>query len=170
MKYVQIILLSLCTFSISLSVTAQVVKPLAIEKNISTMIDQWHEAAANADYKGYFNLMTDDAVFIGTDPSENWQLEAFKTFAKPYFDKGKAWSFTNLKRAVYVSENKQYGWFDELLSTQMGICRGSGIVIATQTGWKIKHYVLSITIPNENVSEVTALKQKFETNFILKLN
>jgi hypothetical protein len=38
----------------------------------------------------YFDKMTEDAVFIGTDATENWGKPVFQEFAKPYFDKGKA--------------------------------------------------------------------------------
>jgi hypothetical protein len=33
-------------------------------------------------------------------------------------------------------------WFDELLNTQMKICRGSG-VSKVGNDWKIKHYVIN---------------------------
>ena len=50
----------------------------------------------------------------------------FQTFAKPYFDKGKAWNFKAIERNIYFSEMEKIVWFDELLSTQMKICR-SGV-------------------------------------------
>ena len=136
---------------------------VAITKNL----DDWHKAAANADFENYFSLMTNDGVFIGTDATENWQLKAFKTFSKPYFDKGKAWSFTALNRNIYLHKDLKLAWFDELLDTQMEICRGSGVMVYTKNGWKVKHYVLSIAIPNDNVKEVVRLKKK--TDSILKL-
>ena len=67
--------------------------------NINSTLDAWHKAAADADYNAYFNLMADDAVFIGTDATENWNKEAFQAYAKPHFDKGKAWSFTSFGTA-----------------------------------------------------------------------
>ena len=136
------------------------------KNSIYKIIDAWHEAAANADFDSYFNLMTEDAVFIGTDATENWQLEEFKEFSKPYFDKGKAWSFTSLERNIYLDSNKNLAWFDEILDTQMGLCRGSGVVILTENGWKIKHYVLSITIPNPKVKNVVNIKK--DTDSLLK--
>jgi hypothetical protein len=53
-------------------------------------------------------------------------------------------------------------WFDELLSTQMKICRGSGVLVKIGNDWKIKHYVLSMTVPNENVTEVVKIKTPIE--------
>tara|TARA_B100000929_G_C15407653_1_gene386845 strand:+ start:195 stop:677 length:483 start_codon:yes stop_codon:yes gene_type:complete len=143
---------------ISVSVAAQ-----NSTKVVEETLDNWHLAAAEANYENYFNLMTEDAVFIGTDASENWQLEEFKSFSKPYFDKGKAWTFHPLERNIYFSKNYKTAWFDELLETDLGICRGSGVLTLTKDGWKIQHYVLSITIPNENVSEIKELNQTHDT-------
>ncbi len=149
-------------FSISLS---------AQEKsNIDKVLTEWHQAAAEANFDTYFSLMTDDGVFIGTDATENWQNDDFREFSKPYFDRGNAWSFTTLERNIYTEENSKTAWFDELLNTQMGICRGSGVLQKTNEGWKIAHYVLSITVPNENVEEVTKLKEKFDKQLINKID
>ncbi len=136
---------------------------------IHTTLEQWHKTASDANFDAYFSLMTEDAIFIGTDATENWSNTDFKAFAKPYFDKGKAWSFMTLERNIFTEDTSDLAWFDELLDTQMGICRGSGVLQKTSNGWKIKHYVLSIAIPNANVKEITALKKEFDTNLIEKL-
>lgn len=141
-----------------------------IKQLIDNSIVAWHKAAADANYETYFNLMTQDGVFIGTDATENWQNMEFRNFSKPYFDRGKAWSFTTLERNIYLGNNSTYAWFDELLDTQMGICRGSGVMHWVNGVWKVQHYVLSITIPNENVDQVTALKKQVDTALINKLN
>ncbi len=143
--------------------------PTESRKEITTVLELWHRAAAKADYDAYFGFMTKDAVFIGTDPTENWQNEAFRVYSKPHFDKGKAWTFNALERNVYMNSTEQIAWFDELLDTQMGICRGSGIVQKVDSRWKIKHYVLSITIPNANVKEVKALKNTFDKDLKAKM-
>ena len=139
------------------------------KKKINTPLDSWHKAAANAEFDNYFSYMTSNGVFIGTDATENWQLEAFKTFSKPFFDKGKAWSFKSLKRNIYFDKSQNTAWFDELLDTQMKICRGSGVLIKVGNDWKIAHYVLSMTIPNDNTNEVVKIKEKIENGVIEKL-
>lgn len=128
------------------------------KKSVSVTLDAWHVAAATANFEGYFALMTADAVFIGTDAGENWQREAFMQYAKPHFDKGKAWNFTAVERNIFLNQANDLAWFDELLDTQMKICRGSGILKKVDGEWKIAHYVLSIVIPNENVQAVVQLK------------
>ncbi len=67
-------------------------KTEAVSK-IDKTLDRWHRAAAEADFKTYFDLLSNDAVFVGTDATEVWDKKSFMTFSKPYFDKGKAWHF-----------------------------------------------------------------------------
>jgi hypothetical protein len=51
----------------------------------------------------------------------------------------------------------------------MKLCRGSGVLVKTNNVWKIKHYVLSMTIPNENSDEVVKIKSALENPLITKL-
>ena len=136
---------------------------------VNTVLDNWHKAAAEAKFDNYMNAMTDDAIYIGTDATEDWNKKEFMTFAKPYFDKGKAWSFTALERHIYFDKSGKTAWFDELLNTQMKICRGSGVLVKINGEWKIKHYVLSMTIPNDNTNEVLKIKAFIEDDLINKL-
>lgn len=142
---------------------------LSEKEKIATTLDAWHKAAAQAQFDAYFGLMTNDAIFIGTDAKENWNKTAFQAFAKPYFDKGKAWNFTAIERHVFLDATGKLAWFDELLSTQMKICRGSGVLVKVGNDWKIQHYVLSMAIPNENVDEVVKIKTPIEDAVIKKL-
>jgi hypothetical protein len=140
------------------------------ESEINLILNNWHKAAAEANFNSYFDAMTDDAIFIGTDATENWNKPAFIQFAKPYFDKGKAWNFTSLERNIYFSSDKKTAWFDELLNTQMKICRGSGVLVLDENGnWIIKQYVLSMTIPNDHTDEVVKIKSLIENKEIEKL-
>lgn len=91
-------------------------------------LNQWHEAAAHADYNSYFGFMDDDAIFIGTDATERWTKSEFEVYAKPHFEKEKAWSFTSLERTIYLDNHGKIAWFDELLDTSFKICRGSGVL------------------------------------------
>ena len=136
---------------------------------VSEFLNSWHKDASNADFKNYFDKIADDGIYIGTDATENWTKKEFEAFAKPYFDKGKAWNFTALERNIYFSSDKKLAWFDELLDTQMKICRGSGIVEFKNGNWKIKHYVLSMTIPNDNSDAVIEVKSKIENQILEKL-
>lgn len=136
---------------------------------INTLLDNWHKAAAEANFDNYFNAMSEESIFIGTDATENWTKEEFMVYAKPHFDKGKAWSFTALERAIFFSNDGKTAWFDELLNTQMKICRGSGVLVKENKEWKIKQYVLSMTIPNDSSNEVIKIKAPIEDALLLKL-
>ena len=138
-----------------------------VKSEINLVLDNWHKAAAEANFNNYFNVMTEDAIYIGTDPTENWNKQEF---SKPYFDRGRAWNFKALERNIYFSSDGKTVWFDELLNTQMKICRGSGVLVMDENGnWKIKHYVLSMTIPNDNTDEVVKIKSRIEDKEIEKL-
>lgn len=156
-------------FLLFISCMAPTAAQTSAKENIDQLLNEWHDAAARADFNSYFSKMAEESVFIGTDPTENWHKQEFMEWSKPYFDKGKAWSFSTLERNIFLSEDCEIAWFDELLETQMGICRGSGLVKKEDGEWKIKHYVLSIEIPNENVSEVTKMKEDFDNKIITHL-
>jgi len=136
---------------------------------INNILDGWHKDAANADFESYFGKMTEDGVFLGTDATENWQNDEFRAFSKPYFDRGKAWSFTAVERNIYVDESGEFAWFDELLDTQMKICRGSGVLKKINGQWKIAHYVLSIAVPNEFVDELVQIKEEKDNALLQEL-
>lgn len=150
----------------SLSFFAQNESP---QKDVNQLVDLWHKAASEANFKQYFDVMADDAIFIGTDATEYWNKQEFENYAKPHFDKGKAWSFTTLERHIYFDSTGKTAWFDELLDTQMKICRGSGVLVKTGGRWKIKHYVLSMTIPNETSKSVITIKSPIEQPIITRL-
>lgn len=160
---------SLFLFFILTFLPTNVIAQKTSEKEIAIVLDKWHKAAAEAKFVHYFDLMTDDAIFIGTDATENWDKKAFQAFAKPFFDKGKAWNFTALERHIFVDSTGKFAWFDELLNTQMKICRGSGVLKKVGNQWKIQHYVLSMTVPNDNVDEVIKIKTPIEDSLIKKL-
>lgn len=146
------------------------IKNSEVQKNdINLVLNNWHKAAANANFTDYFNVLSPIAIYIGTDATENWTKPEFEAFAKPYFDKGKAWSFTRLERHIFFDKSTQTAWFDELLNTQMKICRGSGVLEKINNEWKIKQYVLSMTMPNDKIEDVLNLKSVEEDSIIRKL-
>jgi hypothetical protein len=130
-------------------------------KEINQFIDNWHRAAATADANTFFGSMADSSIYIGTDATERWTKPEFMAFAKPFFDRGKAWDFKPYDRALHVTIDGQYVWFSELLTTWMGTCRGSGILRQTQEGWKIEQYHLSVTVPNDLITEFIGLVDAF---------
>lgn len=131
------------------------------KRSIAAVLDELNDAAAKADEPRYFALYTPDAVFLGTDGKERWDLPAFRAFAHPYFAKGKAWSFTSVRRAVTLAEDGEVAWFDEDLATpNLGPSRGSGVLVRQGAAWKIAQYNLAVVLPNERLDEVRALLAK----------
>ena len=125
------------------------------EPAVAAVIDDWHAAAAAADEVRYFGHMTEDAVFLGTDPTERWTKAQFRAYAHPYFARGKAWSFRSVRRAITLSADGSVAWFDEDLETpNLGPARGSGVLVRTGATWKIAQYNLSVPIPNRVFPEV----------------
>lgn len=170
-KTIRIIYCAALILTISLSLTSclkQNIQGSELEniQNIDKTIQKWHNAAAQAEFDTYFDLMTEDAIFMGTDATERWDKKAFQAYAKPHFDKGKAWTFKTLERNIVVDSLQQIAWFDELLDTSFKICRGSGVLKREGNDWKITHYVLSMTVPNANSKQVVVIKDTLETTVI----
>ncbi|MEO6539804.1 MAG: nuclear transport factor 2 family protein, partial [Ferruginibacter sp.] len=76
----------------------------------------------------------------------------------------------SIQRHIYFGKNADIAWFDELLSTQMKICRGSGVVVKQNDEWKVQQYVLSMTIPNDLSDGIVKLKTPLEDSLINKLS
>ena len=58
------------------------------------------------------------------------------------------------ERNIYFSKDNWYAWFDEKLETTSIPLRGSGVLILGEKGIRIKHYVLSVMVPNEKYGKV----------------
>ncbi len=132
-----------------------------VEAELNQLLDAWHRAAATADAAVYFGSIQAGGIYIGTDATELWTKEEFEDWSKKYFERSKAWDFTASDRNIYLAENGRFAWFDELLDTWMGPCRASGVLSYLDgQGWKISHYQLSVTIPNEKIKAFIELQKE----------
>lgn len=124
---------------------------------IGATLDAFHQAASEANAAPYFALLTDDAVFLGTDATERWPKQAFEAFARPYFEKGKGWTYVSTQRDIVLDPNGTHATFDELLHNESyGTCRGSGMLRVVSGQWRIAQYNLSIPVPNALAREFVA--------------
>jgi len=154
-KYLWIILTCVSFFSVAQSAKE--------EQAINKVLDQFHQAAANANAKVYLNSLTDDAIFLGTDASERWTKQQFTAFVLPYFDQGKGWLYVAKDRNISILKQGSVAFFDEVLeNSKYGYCRGSGVLIQTNQGWKISQYSLSILVPNGVAVQVTEKIKNYE--------
>ena len=135
-------------------------KPVDRVSQLNVFMENWHQAASDASFDNYFGAMSDSFIFLGTAPEERWAKDEFASFSKPYFDKGQAWDFKASNRNWIFSKNKKIAWFDEDLSTWMGGCRGSGVMIKKKGKWKIVYYNLTVLIENEKMNEFIELRKK----------
>lgn len=126
---------------------------------VEAVLDEFHKAAADANWEAYFGLMSQDAIFLGTDAGERWDIPTFKSYALPT----KGWVYTPRERHINFTPDGNSAWFDELLDNEKyGTSRGTGILIRTQTGWKISQYHLTFPIPNDLAVGITEQIQVFE--------
>ena len=127
---------------------------------VAATLDAFHAAASKANFNAYLALFAPDGVFLGTDGTERWTVEEFKTYCRPYFDKGQGWTYTAIegKRFITIADDGTVAWFDELLTNdKYGTCRGSGVLRRIGDDWRIAQYSLAFTIPNDVAKDVVAL-------------
>ncbi len=126
------------------------------EDAVNEVLDQIHLQASRADFDAYFALYTDDAVFLGTDASERWPIAEFKEYTRARFATGTGWTYEVRERHVVVRDD--VAWFDErLYNENLGNTRGSGVLLRTESGWKVAQYNLTMLIPNEVAREVAKM-------------
>lgn len=143
---------------IALFVCVFTLNSLVAQKTEDQFVDNWHLAAAKADFKSYFGAMDESFIFLGTAPGERWTKEEFSSFSKPFFDKGKAWDFKASNRKWNYSSNNKIAWFDEDLDTWMRGCRGTGILVKKKGEWILVYYNLHVVIENEKMTEFIELR------------
>lgn len=126
---------------------------------INAVLDSYHTAAANGDWTTYFDLMSDDGVFLGSDASERWSKLEFQAYARAT----QGWVYTPQTRHVNLTPDGDSAWFDEILrSESYGTSRGTGVLIRTTEGWKLSQYHLTFPIPNDLADQITTQIKEYE--------
>ena len=127
--------------------------------DINRVLDNYHNAAANGEWQSYFDLMSEDGVFIGTDARERWTKPEFQQYSSG----SNGWVYMPLERNISITPDGSSAWFDEaLLSQAFGSSRGTGVLIRTAQGWKISQYHLTLPIPNGMVRDITDQIKEYE--------
>jgi len=139
--------------------------PANERESVGAVLDQMHEAAAAADADRYFDVFAKDAVYIGTDAGERWDMTAFRAYVAPYFDRGQGWTYRPSDRHVTIGGDGKTAWFDELLENdKYGTARSSGVLVRNDGGWRIEQYRLGFPIPNELAPEITERIRKWSSS------
>ena len=130
------------------------------ETAAAATLDALHQAASKADGAVYFDLFTPDATYIGTDVTEHWSIAEFRSYAEPYFNRGRGWTYTPRSRSLTLAplDCRCVVWFDEALdSASYGTSRGTGVLVRGEDGrWRIALYALTFPIPNALARDMTA--------------
>ena len=140
---------------------ASVLDRLAAEVAVAGVLDELHGAAAKADARRYFALFAPNAVFLGTDAQERWNLAEFRAYAEPLFEAGQGWTYHARDRHVFVDPAGDTAWFDERLDhASYGELRGTGVLRRTpgaegaDGAWRIAQYNLAFPVPNDLAREL----------------
>ena len=129
------------------------------QTEIDALLDGIHQDPPEGNFQTYFDRYKPDANFLGTDKTERWTVEEFKTYAEPAFEDGNGWTYAVVERNWEGSGNTR--WFDEILfNEKLGHCRGTGVVELIEGEWKIAHYALTMLVPNEIAADVGSQTQK----------
>ena len=125
------------------------------------ILDLLHERASAADYDGYMALFREDGVFLGTDASERWPVSEFRDYVRERFSTGTGWTYHPRDRHLAYSPDGSTVWFDEIaVGEAMGPCRGTGVLVRGDAGWRIAHYSLTVLVPNDVVMQVVELARE----------
>ena len=120
------------------------------KKAVNSVLDKLHLYASQASGKKYIDLFSDDAVFFGTDISERWPKNDFRSYAMSRFKTGTGWTYYMKERNIYFSDDGKTAWFDEILiNKNYGNFRGTGALKIVNNSWKITQYNLLLPIPND---------------------
>ena len=127
--------------------------------SLDALLDGLHKDAHEGNFNSYFNRYSADAIFLGTDNTERWTMQEFKSYAKPAFSDGHGWSYKVVERNWEGEGSTR--WFDEILfNEKLGHCRGSGVVQLVNNEWKIANYALTMLVPNSIAADVGSQTKK----------
>ena len=123
--------------------------------HVGLVLKLWHSAASNGSFESYFDRMTEDAVFLGTDETERWTKAEFMGYAREPFGDGHGWTYVSRGPEIAFSDDRQTAWIDEVLDHEKyGVLRGTGVLVRDGDEWKIAQYSLTFLVPNEKASMV----------------
>jgi hypothetical protein len=147
----------------------------ARHRSIVELLDNFHGAASRGDIRSYFGCFHANARFLGTVTHENWSMNEYLTFCKPYFDKpGGGWTYIPIpsSRKLNYYPDERTGDvcnFDEQLKTpdSPDVCRGTGTAVYSSFSgcWFIFSYHLSIDTSQDldrTIREYEAAKARLD--------
>jgi ketosteroid isomerase-like protein len=130
------------------------------EGKVKMVLSSWHLAAENGLFDFYFDQMTDDSIFLGTDASERWTKDEFMGYAREPFSDGNGWTYKQIETHIAFDDDYNTAWVDEILvNEKYGTLRGTAVLRRESKSWKIAHYSLTFLVPNDKAKDVVELIQ-----------
>ena len=83
------------------------------QERLDALLDGLHQDAHEGNFQSYFDRYSSDAIFLGTDKTERWTIEEFKSYAKPAFADGHRWTYSVVERNWEGGGSIR--WFDDIL-------------------------------------------------------
>ena len=124
---------------------------------VEAVLDDFHAAASEGAADRYLAHFAANGVFFGTDPAERWTVAQFEPYVRRGFASG-GWSYAPRDRTVFISDDADTAWFDEMLDGSTGIvARGTGVLVREDGGWKIEQYNFSVPFPNALWDTINAM-------------
>ena len=124
---------------------------------IDVVLDDFHRAASEGAADRYLAHYTDDGVFFGTDATERWTVQQFEPYVRNAFARG-GWTYVPRDRTVFVADDGQTAWFDEMLDGSTGIvARGTGVLVRDGDTWRVAQYNFSVPFPNALWDTINAM-------------
>ena len=134
------------------------VPAVSAQDDVAAVLDDFHQAASDADFDRYFGHFANESTFIGTDITERWTVDEFKEYARSRFEAGRGWTYVPDERFIYVAADQQTAWFDEILvNERFGRTRGTGVMVMEEGAWKVAQYHLTLPVPNDLIYDLVAM-------------
>ena len=134
------------------------VPAVSAQDDVAAVLDDFHQAASDADFDRYFGHFADESIFIGTDITERWTVGEFKEYARSRFEAGRGWTYVPEERFIYVAVDQQTAWFDEILENEhFGRTRGTGVLVMENGAWKVAQYHLTLPVPNDIIFDLVEI-------------
>ncbi len=124
-----------------------------LEQQIIEVLEAHHRATATQNVELLRRTFTVDAVFIGTDDTEQWRLKKYVDLLKK---SQSGWDMAECEKREVFEIISAYGnvvaFVEFLTHKDYGKMRGNGVLVRGTDGkWKISIYILSFHVPNQVV-------------------
>lgn len=164
MKYLTILAaLSLLAGCASQPTRPNQTRTIMASGGVDLTLETFHQAAETGLFDLYFDQMTDDVVFMGTDETERWNKQQFMDYAREPFSDGHGWAYEPIERNTVFSDDFTVAWADELLKHEKyGTLRGTAVLEKHGSRWLIAQYSLTFLVPNDIAGEVVETIRLFE--------